>query len=114
MRNSRSGEGLCVTANNEKPRAAEKFSVVDRADWVDRLVRNDKNDSLLPVLDNVVSILRNDERWAGVLGFDEMGGRVMKLSEPPFERGATGEWMDIDDARLEHWFGTVWGLRRLS
>jgi predicted P-loop ATPase len=103
-----------VTANNEKPRAAEKFSVVDRADWVDRLVRNDKNDSLLPVLDNVVSILRNDERWAGVLGFDEMGGRVMKLSEPPFERGATGEWMDIDDARLEHWFGTVWGLRRLS
>lgn len=102
-----------MPAKNENSRAAEKFSVVDKTDWVDRLVRNDK-DVLLPVLDNVVSILRNDEQWQGVIGFDEMGGRVMKLKEPPFERGAVGEWMDIDDARLEHWFGITYGLRRLS
>ena len=99
---------------NDQSNAATKFSIVDKADWEQRLVRHDKNDQLLPVLDNVVSILRNDERWAGVLAYDEMGGRLMKLQEPPFERGAIGEWMDIDDARLEHWFGTVWGLRRLS
>jgi predicted P-loop ATPase len=113
MWNSHSGEGLCVTANNENSRAADKFSVVDRVDWVDRLVR-DKNDLPLPVLDNVVSILRNDERWQDVIGFDEMGGRVMKLKPPPFERGEVGEWMDIDDARLEHWFGVTYQMRRLS
>ena len=103
-----------MSKSNDQSNAAKTFSVVDKVDWVDRLVRNDKNDQLLPVLDNVVSILRNDERWAGVIGFDEMGGRVMKLKPPPFERGEAGEWMDIDDARLEHWFGITYGLRRLS
>jgi predicted P-loop ATPase len=101
-----------VNTPNES-HAAAVFSVVDKTDWNARLVRNDKG-QLLPVLDNVVSILRNDERWQDVIGFDEMGGRVMKLKEPPFERGATGEWVDIDDARLEHWFGITYGLRRLS
>lgn len=67
-----------------------------------------------PVLDNVVSILRNDERWQNVIAFDQMGGRVMKLRAPPFDCGEIGEWMDIDDARLEHWLATTYQLRRLS
>jgi len=96
--------------------AAEQFKVVDRADWLARLARSEKTDLPLPVLDNVVSILRNDAGWDGVLGYDEMGGRVMKLKPPPFERerGEIGEWMDIDDARLEHWLATTYQLRRLS
>lgn len=94
--------------------AANVFSAVDKADWEQRLARNDKG-VLLPVLDNVVSILRNDPRWAGVIGYDEMGGRVMKLKPPPFERerGEVGEWVDMDDARLEHWFAVQYQLRRL-
>lgn len=99
-------------ADHEK-NAAKVFSVVDKADWEQRLARNEKG-VLLPVLDNVVSILRNDPRWAGVIGFDEMGGRVMKLKPPPFERGEVGEWMDMDDARLEHWLAISYQLRRLS
>lgn len=92
--------------------AATVFSTVDKADWEQRLARNDKG-VLLPTLDNVVSILRNDPRWAGVIGFDEMGGRVMKLLAPPFERGEVGEWADMDDARLEHWLAVRYQLRRL-
>lgn len=102
-----------MAERNEQSHAAAAFSVVDQADWNARLARSDKG-LLLPVLDNVVSILRNDERWADVIAFDEMGGRVMKLKAPPFERGEIGEWMDIDDARLEHWLATTYQLRRLS
>lgn len=98
---------------NDTSHAAAAFALVDKADWVQRLACNDKG-VLLPVLDNVVSILANDERWAGVIAYDEMGGRVMKLRPPPFERGEVGEWMDIDDARLEHWLATTFKLRRLS
>ena len=103
-----------MTQKNDQSNAAKSFSVVDKIGWADRLVRNSKTDELLPVLDNVVSILRNDERWSGVIGYDEMGGRVMKLKAPPFERGEVGEWVDMDDARLEHWFGITYGMRRLS
>lgn len=102
-----------MAAKNEQSHADAALSIVDRADWVARLARNDKQ-VLLPVLDNVVSILRNDPRWDGVIAFDEMGGRVMKLKPPPFERGEAGEWMDIDDARLEHWLAVIHGLRRVS
>lgn len=103
-----------MAKGNETSRAAEKFQTIDRTDWSARLARHEKTDQPLPVLDNVVSILRNDERWAGVIAFDEMGGRVMKLKPPPFERGEAGEWMDIDDARLEHWLAVTYQLRRLS
>jgi predicted P-loop ATPase len=98
---------------NETTHAGNVFSIVDKTDWEQRLAYSDKG-VLLPVLDNVVSILRNDTRWAGVIGFDEMGGRVMKLKPPPFERGERGEWLDIDDARLEHWLAVTYQLRRLS
>jgi putative DNA primase/helicase len=102
-----------VAKSNEQSNAADKFQSIDRVDWNARLARNNK-DELLPVLDNVVSILRNDQRWSGVIAFDEMGGRVMKLKPPPFERGEAGEWMDIDDARLEHWLAVTYQLRRMS
>jgi predicted P-loop ATPase len=91
---------------------ANTFNLVDKAGWVSRLVRTDKG-VLLPVLDNAVSILVNDERWQGVIAYDEFAGVVRKLKAPPMERAETGEWMDIDDARLEHWLAEVYGMRRL-
>lgn len=102
-----------VTKKNEQSHAGKVFSIVDKTDWEQRLAYTDKG-VMLPVLDNVVSILRNDARWSGVIGYDEMGGRVMKLKPPPFERGECGEWVDMDDARLEHWLAVTYQLRRLS
>lgn len=69
--------------------------------------------ALLPVVDNVVSILLNDDRWSGVIALDEFSGLVMKLRAPPFARGEVGEWMDIDDARLELWLAETYSLRKL-
>jgi putative DNA primase/helicase len=102
-----------VAQEHDQSHAAKAFTIVDKAGWVARLARNDKL-ALLPVVDNVVAILLNDERWAGVIGFDEFAGRVMKLKPPPFERAEAGEWMDIDDARLELWLAATYQIRRLG
>lgn len=91
---------------------ARDFRLVDAKDWVCRLARSEKG-ALLPVLDNVVSILLHDERWQGVIAYDEFAGVVRKLKAPPMERAEAGEWMDIDDARLEHWLAEHYSLRRL-
>jgi putative DNA primase/helicase len=93
--------------------AIHKDFVAANGSWRDGLARNDKQ-QLLPVVENVVAILLNDERWSGVIAYDEFGGRVMKLKPPPFDRAEGGEWMDIDDARLELWLGQTYALRRVS
>lgn len=97
---------------HETSNAAAAFSIVDKADWAGRLVRSDKG-LLLPVVDNVVSILLNDDRWCEVIALDEFSGLVMKTKAPPFDRGEVGEWMDIDDARLELWLAGVYGVRNM-
>lgn len=98
---------------DEPTNAAKAFTVVDIAGWSARLARSDKG-VLLPVVENVVSILLNDERWAGVIAYDEFAGLVMKRKPPPFDRGEIGEWTDFDDARLELWLATHFALRKLS
>jgi len=100
-------------SQHETSNAAAAFAVVDKADWNARLARNDKG-ALLPVVDNVVAILLNDERWAGVIAFDQFSHVVQKRKPPPFERGEKGEWADIDDARLELWLAERYSLRRLG
>lgn len=99
--------------DNEQSFAARAFSENDRPEWERRLARNDRG-VLLPVLDNVVAILLNDARWAGVIAFDEFAGVVMKRKPPPFHGGELGEWMDIDDARLDLWLAQSYQVRRVS
>jgi len=102
-----------VSKADEPTNAAKAFTVVDIAGWSARLARSDKG-VLLPVVENVVSILLNDERWAGVIAYDEFAGLVMKRKPPPFDRGEVGEWTDFDDARLELWLATHHAMRKLS
>jgi predicted P-loop ATPase len=58
---------------------------------------------------NVVSILVQDERWAGVLAYDEFAGEVVSTRAPPWDesdapasRGA-GSWTDQDTTRACAW-----------
>lgn len=102
-----------VTEPHDESNAAAAFRSIDRADWNARLVRDEK-ERLQPVIENVVSILLNDERWADVIALDEFSGQTMKRNPPPFERGAAGEWTDMDESRLELWLAQVYGLRKLK
>lgn len=101
-----------MSEQHETSNASAAFHAVDKADWNARLVRTDKG-VLLPILENVAAILLNDERWTGVIAYDEFSGVVRKLKAPPIERSETGEWLDIDDARLEYWLAQRYALRRL-
>lgn len=79
----------------------------------DHLLARDSKGGVLPTLDNVVLILDRDDRWDGVIAYNEFSGQVMKLKIAPIEQGETGEWTDMDDARLELWLAVNYGLRRM-
>lgn len=72
------------------------------ADWETRLQRSDKG-NVIPSQANVVSILTHRPEWLGVIALDEFSGRLLKRRPPPFDRPSTGEWGDVDDARLILW-----------
>src|SRR4051812_34145093 len=90
--------------------AAKLFHLADKAGWVSRLVRSEKG-VLLPSLDNIFSILQNDERWQGVIGMDDFAGRVTKVQPPPLFKGEAGEWSDDDSAELELWLANTYQCR---
>lgn len=77
-----------------------------------RLARSEKG-AILPSVDNVVLILRNDPIWRDVIAFNEFSSQVVKLAKPPFERGELGEWSDMDDIRLSLWLAENYGIRRI-
>jgi len=64
---------------------------------------------------NVITILANDDRWDGVIGYDEFLESPVFLKPPPFAgdygggRGA-GEIEDADDGRIVTWLGRTWGI----
>jgi putative DNA primase/helicase len=70
--------------------------------WEKNLEQNDKL-RIIASLRNVFLILTRDERWSGVLGFDEFANQVVKRKAPPFEGGDAGPWDDIDDLRTALW-----------
>ena len=79
----------------------------------DRRLAADQRGAPLSSLDNVVMILRNDSAWAGVLAYNEFSGMVVKRAAPPFDPTEPGEWTDLDDARLEIWLASIYGIRHL-
>jgi putative DNA primase/helicase len=70
--------------------------------WEKNLEQNERQ-RIIASLRNVFLILTRDDRWAGVLGFDEFSNQVVKRKPPPFERGEAGPWGDIDDLRTVLW-----------
>ena len=70
--------------------------------WEKNLELNEKL-RILATLRNAFLILTRDERWQGVIAFDEFANQVVKLKPPPYEHGASGPWGDVDDSRTMIW-----------
>lgn len=75
--------------------------------WHDQLLYS--KSGLISHMRNVALILENDERWVGVLGYDEFSGKCMKLRTPPYG-GSPGEWTDLDDSLTTDWLAQQYGL----
>src|SRR3990172_5402338 len=65
---------------------------------------------LKPTFDALVQVLLLDERWQGVLAYDEFSGRYIKRRRPPFDSNGE-EWEDADDLELRLWLAQQWSLR---
>lgn len=107
-----------MAQQHDTSHAAAAFTVVDKADWNRRLIRGASRDPekpgpILPVLENLVSILSFDEHWCGVIGLDEFSGQIVKRKLPPTYISELGEWLDEDDHRLEYWLAEHYGIRRI-
>ncbi|MDP3088848.1 MAG: VapE family protein [Methylotenera sp.] len=65
----------------------------------------EKNHALVPCLANVYDILKNDDRWQGVFGFDELALQSVKLKPPPYWdiKGEAGDFSDVDAALISMW-----------
>lgn len=110
---------LTLAVNNDSPdgESAKSNSGTNSASaedqdnkptWVSYLF--EKQGQRVACLSNVVDVIQNDERWKGVLAFDEFSQRVVKLKPPPFwnKHGEVGEWDAQDDARLAMWITKMW------
>lgn len=77
--------------------------------WRDYLLTG-KDDKLTPCLANIWDILQNDDRWKGVLAYDEFAQRVVKLKKPPFwnNAGELGEWDEQDDRHTVVWLTKIY------
>ncbi|MED5608506.1 VapE domain-containing protein [Pseudomonas sp. JH-2] len=73
------------------------------------LLRRSQSGGLSGHMINVSLILGNDERWAGVLGFDQFSSKTVKLRTPPYG-GEPGEWTDLDDMLTAEWLAQQYGL----
>lgn len=111
-----------------KARAAKPFSRIDgfakvvelpnpnRNEWKDRITRSEKGTPHATHA-NVITILQHDERWVGVLGFDEFASQVEIRDWPPWHGDDAawdtrpGAWTDQDAVRLSSWLARNWQLR---
>lgn len=71
-------------------------------DWESLLSRNGRNEVITSPA-NMETILLNHEAWAGLLAYDAMSYRTIKLREPPYRGGKAGEWSDVDDTWTAIW-----------
>jgi putative DNA primase/helicase len=94
----------------DTPNSATAGDEIRQPTWKDWLL--EKRGELVPCLANVYDILANDEKWKGVLAFDEFAQRVVKLRKPPYyeKNGAVGEWDAQDDARTAMWVTRTYRL----
>ena len=76
--------------------------------WRELLYRTNSG-GLMAHMINVSLILGNDERWGGVIGFNQFSSKTMKLRTPPYG-GQPGEWTDLDDMLATEWLAMEYGL----
>lgn len=74
-----------------------------------------KNSTIVPVVANLTTILAHDERWEGVLAWDEFSEKAIKRRPAPWhsdDGGSDCGPVDDDDAvRLANWMVRYWGAR---
>lgn len=89
--------------SNSTASLADAEGQKDTPKWVDYMLR--KQGALVSCLSNVYDILKNDTRWKGVFGFDELALQSVKLRPPPYFdiTGEAGDFSDIDAAFVSMW-----------
>ena len=70
--------------------------------WRELLIKNEKG-STKPLLANAITALRLAPEWSGVLSYNELSCRIIKLKQPPFTPSTTGNWTDEDDILTAEW-----------
>lgn len=76
--------------------------------WRDELIF--KRGELVRHVANITTILANDDRWHGVVAFDELEQATVKLRPPPYAFGRAGVWDSEDDTRTSMWLMHVYKL----
>lgn len=73
--------------------------------------------AIAPTSLNLITILSNDERWSGVLAWDDLDRDLRKMAPPPWPEitratGAqAGRWESTDSTRLTAWFTDAYEMR---
>lgn len=63
--------------------------------------RTNRDGKIQPSLYNTLVVLEHDPAWRSVLGFNEFSYRITKRRAPPVQPATEGEWVDVDDVRLQ-------------
>lgn len=71
-------------------------------DWKSLLIRSDSG-APKPILANAITAMRESPEWRGVLSYDQMSQRIVKVKAPDHETGAVGVWTDTDDIKAAEW-----------
>jgi hypothetical protein len=74
------------------------------SDWETDLELDDDG-KIKPILSNLILILCNAPKWAGVLAYDEFGARVVIRKQPPWgAEPIEAPWTDHHDTQTRVWF----------
>jgi hypothetical protein len=63
----------------------------------------DDNGRVLPILANVITVLRQDPKWDGVIGLNEFSLYAVARKETPWGKRVGENWTDADDLRITEW-----------
>jgi predicted P-loop ATPase len=78
--------------------------------WQAKLKFTEKG-TIAQTIANVVVILENDPKLAGVLAYDEMEHNIVALSSTPWSRAkCPRQWVDADDAALRYYLEHAYGV----
>lgn len=101
--------------NDRMAEAAEDFEALpdeetDPDAWKSQLKITDKG-ALAATIDNVAIILRNDPKFKGVLGLNEMDHNIVARKSLPWRKvSGDSQWIDADDSALRYYLERVYGL----
>lgn len=78
--------------------------------WQAKLKITEKG-TIAQTIANVVVILENDPKLAGVLAYDEMRHNIVALSSTPWNKSkGPRQWVDADDAALRYYLEHAYGI----